>query len=95
MALGELIANAIEQQRQLHTQAVANELDGVAGQVNPREPTHEWDAVNLALLAEVARQADLEEVVERLNEDWGDLVKLRLLGPLAAYDFVVTAQPGG
>jgi gas vesicle protein GvpL/GvpF len=95
MALGELIANVIEQKRQADTQTVANELDGVAEQVNPREPTHEWDAIHLALLAEVERQADLEEVVERLNEEWGDLVTVRLLGPLAAYDFVVTAQPGG
>jgi hypothetical protein len=95
MALGELIANVIEQKRQADTQTVANELDGVAEQLNPREPTHEWDAVHLALLARVERQADLEEVLERLNEDWGELATLRLLGPLAPYDFVVTAQPGG
>lgn len=95
IALGELIANVIEQKRQADTKTVADELDGVAQQVNPREPTHEWDAVHIALLAEVARQSDLEEVVERLNEDWGDLVTLRLLGPLAAYDFVVTAEPEG
>ncbi|OBA86496.1 gas vesicle protein GvpFL, partial [Mycobacteriaceae bacterium 1482268.1] len=60
MVLGELIANVIEQQRQVRTNAVAQELNGVAVQLNPREPTHEWDAVHLALLAEVDRQADLE-----------------------------------
>jgi hypothetical protein len=95
MALGELIANVIEQQRQAHTRAVVEELDGVAEQMNPREPTHEWDAVQLALLAQVERQADLEEILERLNDEWQGLVTLRLLGPLAPYDFVVTAQPGG
>ena len=95
MALGELIANVLEQQRDVHTRAVAEQLDGVAEQMNSREPTHEWDAVNLAMLAEVDRQADLEDVVDRLNEEWGELLKLRLLGPLAAYDFVVTAEPGG
>ncbi len=95
IALGELIAQVIEQQRESHTKAVAEELEGVVLQINPREPTHEWDAVHLAMLAEVDRQADLEDVVERLNEDWGDLLTLRLLGPLAAYDFVVTAEPGG
>ena len=51
--------------------------------------------VHLALLAKVDRQSDLEEVVERLNKDWGDLATLRLLGPLAPYDFVVTARPEG
>ena len=93
MALGELIANVIEQQRQVRTNAVTEELDGVVMQINSREPTHEWDAVHLAMLAEVDRQADLEDVVDRLNEEWGDLLTLRLLGPLAAYDFVVTAAP--
>jgi Gas vesicle synthesis protein GvpL/GvpF len=95
MAIGELIANVLEQQRAFHTNAVAEELDGVVEQINSREPTHEWDAVNLAMLAEVDRQADLEDVVDRLNEDWGELLSLRLLGPLAAYDFVVTAQQEG
>jgi hypothetical protein len=95
MALGELIANVIEQKRQADTQAVTEELGEVAEQINPREPTHEWDAVHLALLAKVDRQSDLEEVVERLNKDWGDLVTLRLLGPLAPYDFVVSARPEG
>jgi hypothetical protein len=95
MALGELIANVIEQQRQAHTNAVAEELDGIAEQINPREPTHEWDAVHLALLAEVERQQELEEVLERLNQEWQGLATLRLLGPLAPYDFVVTAQQGG
>lgn len=95
MALGELIANAIEQQRQTDTQAVVEELKEVARQINVREPTHEWDAAHVALLAEVERQPDLEAVLERLNEDWAGEVELRLLGPLAAYDFVITAAPGG
>ncbi|MGZ4524952.1 MAG: GvpL/GvpF family gas vesicle protein [Mycobacterium sp.] len=90
MALGELIANAIEAMRNTDTQAVIDALADVASQVNPREPTHEWDAVHVALLVEVERQAELEDVLRELNETAGGLMKLRLLGPLAAYDFVVT-----
>ncbi|KRE27939.1 gas vesicle protein GvpFL [Mycobacterium sp. Soil538] len=93
IALGELIANAVEQQRQLNTNSVAEGLGGLAEHVNPREPTHEWDSVNLALLAEVARQDELEDALDRFREQWGELVTLRLLGPLAPYDFVVTANP--
>lgn len=95
MALGELIANAIESMRNTDTKAVIDELDGIASQVNPREPTHEWDAVQVALLVEVERQSELEEVLDRLNENAGKGMKLRLLGPLAAYDFVVTARAAG
>lgn len=95
MALGELISAAIEAKRQVATQAVIDELNGVAKQVNAREPTHEWDAVSLALLAEVEHRSAVEKVVERLSQDWAGLMELRVLGPLASYDFVVTASPAG
>jgi Gas vesicle synthesis protein GvpL/GvpF len=93
MALGELIANTIEAARQADTQRVINELKGKAEQVNAREPTHEWDAVHVAVLARVDREADLQEIVERLNESARGRMELHLRGPLAAYDFVVTATP--
>lgn len=95
IALGELIANAIEAMRNADTNTVIDETEGIARQVNPREPTHEWDAVHVAVLCEVERQAELEEVVNRMNENAGGLMKLRLLGPVAAYDFVVTANAAG
>jgi Gas vesicle synthesis protein GvpL/GvpF len=95
IALGELIANTLDSMRGTDTQAVIDDLDGIASQVNPREPTHEWDAVHVALLVEVERQSELEEVVDRLNNDASKLMKLRLLGPLAAYDFVVTGNARG
>jgi hypothetical protein len=93
MALGELIANSIEAKRQADTRTVLDQLGEVAKQVNVREPTHEWDAVHVSLLAEVDRQAELKEAVDRLNENAQGRIELRLRGPLAAYDFVVTATP--
>jgi hypothetical protein len=95
IALGELIANAIEAMRNADTNTVIDEVEGIASQVNPREPTHEWDAAQVAVLCEVERQAELEEVVHRMNENASGLMKLRLLGPVAAYDFVVTAKATG
>ena len=94
IALGELISNAIEKMRNADTKTVIDAMDGIASNVNPREPTHEWDAVHVAFLVEVERQAELEEVLDRLNEKAGGRMKLRLLGPLAAYDFVVTGAAG-
>ncbi len=95
ITLGELISNAIESMRKKDTKTAIDELEGIAAQVNPREPTHEWDAVHVALLAEVERQAELEEVVDQLNENANGRMELRLLGPLAAYDFVVSAKAEG
>ena len=60
-----------------------------------REPTHEEEAAQVAVLVEVARQDELEEVVGGLAEQWDGRVEMRLLGPLAAYDFVVTQKPEG
>lgn len=94
IALGELIGNAIESMRNQDTETVIKEVEGIATQVNSRPPTHEWDAVNVAMLIEVERQAELEKLVDRLRENASERMNLRLLGPLAAYDFVVTARAG-
>ncbi|TVT20948.1 GvpL/GvpF family gas vesicle protein [Amycolatopsis rhizosphaerae] len=96
IALGEHINNAITAKREADTatmtEAIASVLDAP---VNVREPTHEEDAVYLAVLVEVARQSDLEELVDRVAEQWRDRVDVELRGPLAPYDFVVTQQGQG
>ncbi|HKS49758.1 MAG TPA: GvpL/GvpF family gas vesicle protein [Amycolatopsis sp.] len=89
IALGEQINNAIEAKRQADTQAVADVLTRHGVLLNVREPTHEEDAVHIACLSETAKQADLESSVGELARAWEGRVKLRLLGPLAPYDFVV------
>jgi len=95
IALGEIATNAIESKRQVDTKAVMDEINGLADQVNVRQPTHELDAVHVALLVEVDRQGDLEAAVGKLAENWRGRVEFRLLGPLAAYDFVVTQSQKG
>lgn len=94
MALGELIANTVEAKRQADTHTVVDQLNDIATQVNVREPTSEWDAVHVALLVEVARERDVQAFVDELNEKGEGQIQLRLLGPLAPYDFVVAPAPG-
>ena len=93
IALGEIIANTVEAKRQSDTQTVVGQLDDVARQLNVREPTHEWDAVHVALLAEVDREGDVQAVIDQLNEKGKGRIQLRLRGPLAPYDFVVAPAP--
>lgn len=95
MALGEIVVNALDAKRTADTEAVVKVLDDLAKQVNVRQPTHELDAVNVALLAEVDQQQELQAKVNDLGENWDGRVEVRLLGPLAAYDFVVTRKPEG
>ncbi|MGH3757909.1 GvpL/GvpF family gas vesicle protein [Actinophytocola sp.] len=94
IALGEGINNAIDAKREADTETTAAALRELGLTVTVREPTHEEDAVHLACLAETAKQADLEEAVGRLAQEWDDRVSLRLLGPLAPYDFVVSKATG-
>jgi hypothetical protein len=94
MALGERINHAIAAKRDADTQRMVDALDPLGVQVTVREPTHEEEAVHLACLAETAKQDELEAAVDEVARDWEDRAEVRLLGPLAAYDFVVTQRPG-
>lgn len=93
MALGERITQAIEESRAADTRRVADALTDLVVELAPRPPTHEEEAVHLAVLADTGRQDDLEAAVGELAKEWEGRVDVRLLGPLAAYDFVVTQAP--
>ncbi len=95
IALGELINQAIEAKRAEDTRKVVSELEKLEAMVNQREPSHEEDAVHVAVLVESARQDELEELLRQLMVDWGGRVELDLLGPMAAYDFVTKRAPEG
>ncbi|MFI7673866.1 GvpL/GvpF family gas vesicle protein [Actinophytocola sp. NPDC049390] len=90
IALGEGITNAIAAKRDADTETVRRVLDGLGYMTVVREPTHDEDAVHVACLAETEQEAELEEALGRLVSEWEGRVELRLLGPLAAYDFVVS-----
>lgn len=91
--LGEIINEAVSGSREQDTQALG---DAVADHVEAsfvREPTHELDAVHTAFLVKNDKARDLERALDKLARDWDGRIELRLIGPLAAYDFVGTTQP--
>lgn len=88
MQLGEIISNAVEAKRQQDTRVVGDAVAEFAAASVVRQPTHELDAVYTALLVESSAAQELEQAVERLARDWDGRVELRLIGPMAAYDFV-------
>jgi hypothetical protein len=90
IALGELVQNAVGAKRDIDTARVADALAGLGpvARVTVRPPTHEEDAAHVACLAETVGQAEIEQVVDELAGQWDGRVTLRVLGPLAAYDFV-------
>lgn len=95
MALGEIIGHTLDAKRDADTRTTLDALSPVTDTVTVREPTHDEDAVQIAVLLEVDRQDELEQAVGQLAHEWDGRVEMRLLGPLAPYDFVVTPKPEG
>jgi hypothetical protein len=92
--LGEIINNAITQKREQDTRALGDAMTDHCEASLVRDPTHELDAVHVAFLVRVDQEKDIEDVVNDLGAKWEGRVQLRLLGPMAAYDFVGAPEPG-
>jgi hypothetical protein len=87
IALGELVSRAVTARRETDTRVLGNRMDGLSAASRVRDPTHDLDAVHVAFLLDEGQARGLEEVVAVLARLWQDRVDLRLLGPMAAYDF--------
>jgi hypothetical protein len=92
--LGELISGAIAAQRAKDTQLVQEAMTGHCVAAVVREPTHELDAVYLAVLLDSSQEKHLDQVIRDLAGSWAGRVELRVLGPQAPYDFVGVTPPG-
>jgi len=93
--LGELITQGIEAKRQVDARRVVAVCDPYSVSMDVREPAHELDAANLAVLAKTADEQQLVRALDDLAQEWDGRVKIRLLGPLAPYDFVTDLRPEG
>jgi hypothetical protein len=91
--LGELIVKALEDKRQADTDELITALEPYATAVAQREPAGEDAAADAAFLVTHRRLPEFEQAVDRLGERWSGRVRLRMVGPLAPYDFVPT-PPG-
>lgn len=93
MQLGEIVSNAIDAKREQDASAVSDAVADLVAASVLRSPTDDMDAVHIAFLVDLGSADALEQAVEELARDWGDRIELRLLGPMAAYDFVGTTTP--
>ena len=91
--LGEIVNNAVGEFRERDTRALGDAMDGHVEASFVREPTHELDAVHTAFLVKTDEAPGMERALDKLARDWEGRVQLRLIGPMAAYDFVGTTQP--
>ncbi|MBC6457360.1 GvpL/GvpF family gas vesicle protein [Actinomadura sp. HBU206391] len=86
--LGELVVQAIEAKREVDNTALAESLAPYAVAVAPRVAAGEDTAADAAFLVDDRGRSRFEKAVDDLGRQWAGRVRLRLLGPLAPYDFV-------
>jgi Gas vesicle synthesis protein GvpL/GvpF/Lsr2 len=90
---GRYLEEAVAASREQDTRAVEKTMEGqyVA---SVRKPAQELDAVHVAFLVDIDQHHEVERVIEDLAREWDGRIQLRLLGPMAAYDFVATMEVG-
>jgi hypothetical protein len=93
--LGGIISDAIAAMREEDTHVLGDQMADHCVASMVREPTHERDAVHVAFLLDATQEEHLAQVIEGLARTWAGRVEFRLLGPMAAYDFVAATEPGG
>jgi hypothetical protein len=86
--LGELVVQALEDRREAEAEAVVERLAPFAVEICPNALGAPDDVVNTAFLVERKRGREFETAVEEAGTALVGRVRLRLLGPIAPYDFV-------
>lgn len=93
MQLGEIVSDAIDAKREQDTRALSDTVSDHVEASVARSPTDDMEAVHVAFLVELDSADALQQAVDELARDWDGRIELRLLGPMAAYDFVGTTTP--
>ncbi|MBL1100247.1 GvpL/GvpF family gas vesicle protein [Streptomyces coffeae] len=93
--LGQLVMDTLATKREVDTLEVVRRLGPLALASVTSEPSSAEGLVNASFLVEDARRAEFEQAAEKLAGHWRERVHLRLLGPLAPYDFVADALEAG
>ncbi|WP_229401008.1 GvpL/GvpF family gas vesicle protein [Micromonospora okii] len=92
---GEIVSQAVELRREAENRHVLDAVGPLVADSTVRPPSHELDAVNLAFLVESARVDEFIDALEEYAEQRRDLIRMRLLGPHAPYDFVSAHELAG
>jgi len=86
--LGELVFRAMQERSAYDATVLLDAIDQFVVECLLRTPPSATQLVDAALLVDDARSEELADRLEDLAEAVHDRIRLRLVGPLAAYDFV-------
>lgn len=90
--LGELVARGLEQRSAEDADMVLDVVLPLVADHHVRTPPSATQVIDVALLVEEPRMGEFVDVLEELAESVHERLNLRLLGPLAPYDFVEERQ---
>ena len=90
MELAEIVLDTIAAKRDKDTRAAGDAAAGLVAASTVRQPAHELDAVYIAFLVAADKADELEQALMGLARYWRGRIELRLVGPLAAYDFAAS-----
>ena len=93
LELDLLIREAVTARRKQDTRALRQAMGRLCVASAMQEPAHELDAVDIAFLAVLSQEREVERVIDDLAREWEGRIDLQLLGPMAAYDFAGPSQP--
>ncbi|GAB0104289.1 hypothetical protein JMUB6875_32630 [Nocardia sp. JMUB6875] len=88
LALGEIINSELERRREADTEVMVSALRQLTEELVLRPPTHEEELATLAVLVPLDKEDELVHAVDLLSKQWENRVTMRIVGPLAAWDFL-------
>jgi len=86
--LGELIAQALDDKRELTEPAIVDRLSQYAVAVQVGDPAHERMALNASFLVQREDLGRFDKAVDELGEEQGGRIRIRYTGPLPPHSFV-------
>lgn len=86
--LGELVVNAIERRRPADAQRIRGELEPETERITEQLSGDPDRVADFACLVPRDRAAQFAEAADAVTRRFADAVTMRVLGPLAPYDFV-------
>lgn len=85
--LGELVVEALDERRQIERTRIVERLRPFAVTTTSSPLAAPEEVVNEAFLVERKRQQKFDDAIEEMGMELTGRVRLRLLGPVAPYDF--------
>jgi hypothetical protein len=86
--LGELVSRALDGKRSYEGQVLLDVLTPYAAAYHVREGSGLDHLIEIAFLVDDSQREDFEAAAEEIAEVFSERARLRLLGPVAPYDFV-------